>query len=48
MTTQAERIKKALIKNSGLNAADLLVMDCGNSEIEIDFIIEQLKVKGEL
>ena len=48
MTKQAEQIKNALIKNPGLNATDLMVMDCGNSEIEINFIIEQLKVKGEL
>lgn len=48
MTNQAKRIKNELIKNPELNASDLLVMDCGNSELEIDFIIEQLKVKGEL
>lgn len=48
MTKQAEQIKNALIKNPGLSAIDLLAMDYGNSELEIDFIIEQLKTKGEI
>lgn len=48
MTEQAEQIKNALIANPELNAASLLSSGHGSSEIEIDFIIEQLKAKGEL
>lgn len=48
MTRQAKQIKSALIANPELNAASLLSAGHGSSEIEIDFIIEQLKAKGEI
>lgn len=44
MTNQAFEILAATTANNNLNAADLLALGLGDSEMEIDFILEQLKV----
>lgn len=48
MTNQAKAILDQLKANPSVDAEQLLAMDLGNSSIEIDFIIEQLKAKRYL
>jgi hypothetical protein len=43
MTEQAFNIMAAIMKDNTLDASKLMLMGLGESEAEIDFIIEQLK-----